>query len=217
VTLPAIFEQVLEEGLTALEIRVGEAGRSRLAAFAERLLLWNRKVNLTSVTAPGAIAELHLVDSLALLRTLGAAESLLDIGSGAGLPGAVVACVREGLSVTCCDSVQKKVSFVKAIAAELDLKVRAIAVRAAGDPAREGLDRSDAVVSRALADPTRWLPLGARYLADGGKLFAMLGRGAEESALDAIARGSGLRLELVDRFVLPRSGAQRAIARFRRD
>ena len=215
-SLPAVFDEALAEGLAALGVAVDGRGRQRLAAYAEKLLFWNRKVNLTAVTAPADVAELHLVDSLALLRTLGDARTLLDVGSGAGLPGAALACVRAGLEVTCCDAVQKKVAFVKAAAAELDLQVRARAVRATGHPEAEGLPRCEAVVSRALTDPGRWLPLGARYLAEGGKLFAMLGRAADEGALRMLAADHSLVLEVVDRFVLPRSGAQRAIARFAR-
>lgn len=214
--LPRIFEDVLAKGLVDLGVAVDAAGHARLGAFAERLLAWNRKVNLTAVTAPGEVAELHLVDSLALLRTLGAARTVLDVGSGAGLPGAALACVREELEVTCCDAVQKKVAFVKAVAAELGLHVRAKAVRAAGDPEAEGLPCCAAVVSRALAEPARWLPLAVRYLAEGGRVFAMLGRAPEDAALEAVGRASGLALEGVDRFVLPRSRAQRAIARYRR-
>jgi 16S rRNA (guanine527-N7)-methyltransferase len=216
VALPPLFDEVLAAGLAHLGLEVDAPARGRLASFTESLLRWNRRVNLTAVTAPEEVAEIHLVDSLALLRTLGSARSLLDVGSGAGLPGVALACVRPYLEVTCCDTVQKKVAFVKAIAAELDLKVRARAVRASGDPEVEGLPRCDAVVSRAYADPVRWLPLGARYLADGGRVFAMLGRAPEDAALEALGGRIGLTLELVDRFVLPRSGARRAIARFRR-
>jgi 16S rRNA (guanine527-N7)-methyltransferase len=213
--LDATFADALSAGLEALAIEVDVQGRDRLAAFAERLLRWNRKVNLTAITLPAEVAEKHLVDSLALLRTLGGARTVLDIGSGAGLPGAALACVRADLDVFCCDAVGKKVAFVKAVSAELDLRVRARAVRAAGDPAGEGLPPSDAVVSRAFADPARWLPLGRGYLAPGGRLFAMLGRETDEPALRALADGFGLELEVVDRFTLPRSGAERAIARFR--
>lgn len=173
-------------------------------------------MNLTAITEPAAVAELHLVDSLALLRTLGLARTLLDVGSGAGLPGIALACASPALAVTCCDTVFKKVAFVKAVAAELDLAVAGKSVRAAGDPEAEGLPRCDAVVSRALADPARWLPLGMHYLAEGGALFAMLGREADEGLLRELAAGNELVLEELDRFTLPRSGAARAIARFRR-
>src|SRR5919198_4499496 len=155
------FDAALAEGLAALQVEVDARGRELLRAYVERLLRWNRKVNLTAVTAPDEVAEKHLVDSLALLRTLGPATAVLDIGSGGGLPGVALACARRDLQVVCCDAVAKKVAFVKAVAAELDLSVRARAVRAGGDPAREGLPRAGAVVSRAFADPARWLPLGA--------------------------------------------------------
>jgi 16S rRNA (guanine527-N7)-methyltransferase len=216
VALPAAYDEALAEGCAALGVALDDAALRRLAAYVERLLAWNRKVNLTAVTDPAAVAELHLVDCLALLRTLGEPRTALDVGSGAGLPGVVLAVARPSLTVTCCDAVAKKVSFVKAVAAELDLAVTARAVRAEGDPAREGLPRCDAVVSRAFADPARWLPLGRRYLAEGGRLFAMLGREADEAALRALAGAEGLALVALDRFTLPRSGAARAVAVFGR-
>ena len=210
------FDAALDQGLSALGLEVDAGARERLARFAARLLAWNRKVNLTAVTDPAEVAEKHLVDALALLRTLGPARTLLDLGSGAGIPGAVVACVRPDLQVTCCDAVAKKVAFVKAVSAELDLPVRALAARAEGSPERERLPRCEAVVSRALADPARWVPLGARYLAEGGTLFAMLGREVDGAALGAVGAMDGLALAGVDRFTLPLSGAQRAVARWRR-
>lgn len=209
------FEEALRGGIGALGVEVEPAALDRLERFASRLLAWNRKVNLTAVTDPAEVAEKHLVDSLALLRTLGRAGTLLDVGSGAGIPGAVLACARGDLDVTCCDSVAKKIAFVKAVAAELDLRVRALAIRAEGDPDRERLPRAEAVVSRALADPERWVPLGARYVAPGGALFAMLGRELDDTRLADLGAAHGLHLEGVDRFTLPISGAARAIARWR--
>jgi len=202
-----VFGEALSEGLAALGIALPEGAAARLERYADLLLHWNRKVNLTAVVEPVGVAELHLVDSLALLRILGPVATLLDVGSGAGLPGIPLAIARPGLAVICCDAVGKKMAFVKAAAAALALDVRGVRVRARGEPDREGLPRCQAVVSRALADPARWLPLGARYLAEGGQLVAMLGREADEGALAALGAGSSLRLERLDRFTLPRSGA----------
>jgi len=210
-----VFREVLAGGLAALGIALPEGAASQLERYADLLIHWNRKVNLTAVVAPAEVAELHLVDSLALLRILGPAATLLDVGSGAGLPGIPLAIARPGLAVTCCDAVAKKVAFVKAAAAALDLRVRGVALRAGGEPEREGLPRCQVVVSRAVADPARWLPLGARYLGEGGALVAMLGREVDEAALAALAEGVGLRLERLDRFTLPRAGAARANALFR--
>ena len=210
------FDEVLARGIGALRLSVDARARQLLGRFAERLLAWNEKVNLTAVTEPAELAEKHFVDSLALLPLLGAAGTLLDVGSGAGLPGMALACARRDLQVTCCDASAKRVAFVKAVSADLGLQVRAVAVRARGHPEREGLPRAEAVVSRALAEPAQWLPLGARYLSPGGRLFAMLGQKADAGALGRLAGEHALALEVLERFVLPLSGAQRAIARFRR-
>ncbi len=210
------FHDALRVGLETFRLPVGAEALRRLERYAERLLAWNRKVNLTRITAPAEVAEKHLVDSLVLLPSVAGARTLLDVGSGAGLPGVPLACVRPDLAVTCCDSAAKKVAFVKAVSAELALSVRALAVRAAGDPDREGLPRAEAVVSRALADPDAWVPLGARYLADGGVLLAMLGREADRARLEDLGRASGLVLEGLDAYELPVSRSARALARWRR-
>lgn len=214
--MDAAFHEALARGIVALGLPVDAAARSLLERYADRLLAWNRKVNLTAITAPAELAEKHLVDSLVLLPFVAGARTLLDVGSGAGLPGIPLACVRRDLSVTCCDGVAKKIAFVKAVSAELDLPVRGVAVRAEGHPEREGLPRADAVVSRALADPDRWVPLGARYLADGGTLLAMLGREVDRAALDAAGAAEGLTLVGLDVYDLPVSHAARAVARWQR-
>ncbi len=209
-----VFEQVLRQGIEALALTVDEPAIARLVRFAQRLATWNRKVNLTAITDPAEMAEKHFLDSLVLLPALEGRGSLLDVGSGAGLPGMAVACARPALNVTCCDSIGKKVAFVKATSAELGLKVRGVVVRATGDAARDGLPVCDAVVSRALADPERWLELGVGYVAEGGLLLAMLGKGAERTHLEALGNANGLELIGVDQFELPFSHASRAVARW---
>jgi 16S rRNA (guanine527-N7)-methyltransferase len=214
--MDAAFHDALRRGLEAFRLPVAPEALPLLERFADRLLAWNRKVNLTRITAPAEVAEKHLVDALLLLPAIAGARTLLDVGSGAGIPGVPLACARRDLDVTCCDSVTKKVAFVKAVSAELDVRVRAIAVRAAGEPEREKLPRADAVVSRALSEPEAWVPLGARYLAEGGVLLAMLGRDADRARLEEIGRRSGLALASVETFVLPISGSARAVAAWRR-
>ncbi len=211
-----VFQEALARGLEALSLSVTSTTRQLLERYADRLLAWNRKVNLTAITAPAELAEKHLVDSLVLLPLLGDARTLLDVGSGAGLPGIPLACARRELEVTCCDSVAKKVAFVKAVSAELDLDVRGVVARAEGHPERERLPLADAVVSRAFADPELWVPLGAHYLAAGGTLFAMLGRGVDRARLESLGAQHGLELVGLDQFELPLSRSARAVARWRR-
>jgi 16S rRNA (guanine527-N7)-methyltransferase len=211
-----VFHEALAAGLESLHLPVDDAAHALLERYADRLLVWNRKVNLTGITDPAGVAEKHLVDSLALLPAIAGARTLLDVGSGAGIPGIPLACARRDLAVTCCDSVAKKIAFVKAVAAELGVDVRGVVARAEGRPDAEKLPRAEAVVSRALADPERWVPLGARYVAEGGVLLAMLGREADETALASLGAAHGLAFEALDRFELPLSRGARAIARWRK-
>src|SRR5512146_1747845 len=115
------FHAALRTGLEAFRIELPAGAAALLERYADRLLAWNRKVNLTAITAPAEVAEKHVLDSLLAGRSLGRARTLLDVGSGAGLPGIPLACVHQGLEVVCCDSVAKKVAFVKAVAVELGL------------------------------------------------------------------------------------------------
>lgn len=212
--MDAPFRKTLEQGTRALGLALHDEAREKLERYADRLLAWNRKVNLTAITDPAELAEKHLVDSLALVPEATGAATLLDVGSGGGLPGIPLAIALPSLDVTCCDSVAKKVAFVKAVAAELGLRVRGVAARAEGEPEREGLPRAEVVVSRAFADPERWLPLAARYLAPGGKVLVTLGREADEEGLRRAGAAAGLKLSDLRRFALPRSGALRAVATF---
>ncbi len=210
-----LLRETLEGGAKNLGLSLSPGSVQLMERFAERLLVWNRKVNLTAITAPVEVAEKHLLDSLVLLRSLGAARTVLDVGSGAGLPGVVLACARPELSVVCCDSVAKKIAFVKAVSVELGLSgVRGVVARAAGAPEAEGLPRSEVVVSRALADPAVWVPLGAAYLAPGGSLLALLGKADDDGRLVAIGEAAGLTLASVERYELPVSRSSRAVARW---
>ena len=212
--MDAPFRRTLEQGVQALGLALHDGALEKLERYADRLLAWNRKVNLTAITDPAEMAEKHLVDSLALLPDAAGATTLLDVGSGAGLPGIPLAIALPSLDVTCCDSAAKKVAFVKAVAAELGLRVRGVAARAEGEPEREGLPRAEVVVARAFADPERWLPLAARYLAPGGRVLVTLGREADEQVLLRAGATAGLKLLGLRRFALPRSGALRAVASF---
>ena len=201
-----VFHDALRTGLDAFGIVLPEGAEALLERYADRLLAWNRKVNLTSITAPAIAGSTRSESTTCFSAT----------SAGAGLPGVPLACARRDLAVTCCDSVTKKVAFVKAVSAELGVDVRAVAVRAEGDPEREKLPRADAAISRAFADPEIWVPLGARYLAEGGVLVAMLGRGADRARLEALGAASGLRLDRLDVFELPLSRSARAVAAWRR-
>lgn len=116
----------LERGAQALGVTLDTHQRRQLLQHLALIEQWNRVYNLTAVRDPAAMLVQHLLDSLALVPTLrrqtgGRSRSVLDVGSGAGLPGVALAVACPELNVTCVDAVAKKASFIRQAAAELGL------------------------------------------------------------------------------------------------
>jgi len=175
----------LNEGSGRLGIELNSVQLERLDRYVSLLLRWNARIKLTSVTRPLEIVDKHLLDSLAVVTVLGGARDVVDIGSGAGLPGLVLAAVVPGLAVTVVESIHKKAAFLEAVRRELGLeRVEVVAGRmeeviAAGR-------RFSAAVSRATFAPEEWLARGEALVAPGGRLIAMVVDGAAQTP-DALA------------------------------
>jgi len=119
----------LADGLSALALDLPPAAIDRLLRYLALIAQWNRVYNLTAVREPAAMLTQHLLDCLAILPALrrglgeraGGPLRVLDVGSGAGLPGVVLAICEPGWEVTCVDAVAKKASFIRQVGAELGL------------------------------------------------------------------------------------------------
>ena len=207
------FRNRLHHGADVLGLELREGTSEGLWTFMETLLKWNARVNLTAITDPGEVLEKHFLDSLAPLPEVADATSLLDLGAGAGLPGLPLRLARPELEVTLVDAVAKKVAFIKQAIVVLGLTpgARAVHMRAAGRPETEGLPRVDVVISRALMDFPAWARLGSQYLADGGRLVAMLGQPLSRSEAEKQAAEAGLRILSSREYRLPFSGASRQV------
>lgn len=148
-----------------------------LLAYLDLLVRWNRTYNLTAVRDPANMLVQHLADCLAIIRPLqrempSTGGRVLDVGSGGGLPGVVIAIACRGVPVTCVDAVGKKAAFVRQVAAELRLG------NLAGLHSRvEELTVPEfaVVVSRAFASLTDFTRLTDRALTAGGVWLAMKG------------------------------------------
>ena len=160
----------LAAGLTALGIALPEAAQLKLLAFRDLLLKWNRTYNLTALRDPQQAISHHLLDALAILPHVGAG-TLLDVGSGGGLPGIPLAIARPDLSVTLVDAVQKKATFLQQVAIELELK--SVAVHHARVEEMRG--QYAQISSRAFAELARFVSLTHHLLAPGGRWLAMKG------------------------------------------
>jgi len=152
-----------------------------LLTYLSLLQRWNATYNLTAVRDPLGMLTQHLVDCLALLPPLRrhletkgeAPHRLLDVGSGGGLPGVVVALLQPALDITCVDAVGKKAAFVQQVAGQLQLaNLHAVHVRVERLKARS----FDVVTSRAFASLADFTRLTHEHLADDGVWLAMKGR-----------------------------------------
>ena len=181
-------EAVLRAGLAELHVSLSDAQVQGLLDYQNLIGKWNKVYNLTAVRDPAEMLTHHLLDSLAAVEPLQkylqgrglSAPSLLDVGSGAGLPGVVLAICCPGLAVTCVDTVGKKAAFIKHVALALGLP------NLSGLHARvETITQPfDVICSRAfasLADFTGW---SQAALAPGGVWMALKGKHpAEELAM----------------------------------
>lgn len=188
----------------ALGVALDGAQVDKLAEYLALLLKWNPKINLTAITAPRDVVELHFLDSLAVAPLVRASATLIDVGSGAGFPGAVLAIALPSLAVTCIDAVAKKVAFLSTLKRTVAPNLEPLHRR------DEAIDRTfGAAVSRATWDPPEWLTHGAPLVAPGGRLIAM--QTADAPILEAPA---GFTREPPVEYEV--GGARRRIQSFRR-
>lgn len=167
----------LRQGAAGLGLPLDEAAVAQLLAYLDLLAKWNRVYNLTAVRDPADMLTHHLLDSLAVIaplrrHTLGQPARLLDVGSGGGLPGVVIAICCPEISVTCVDAVAKKASFVQQAAGTLALpNLRGLHARV-----ESVTQRFDVVASRAFASLPDFVQWSAGALAEQGVWMAMKGK-----------------------------------------
>lgn len=168
----------LQEQAARLQLPLTAAHREALARYERLLDTWGARMNLTAIRDPAQIATRHFLDSLALVAALppaDPAQRLVDVGSGAGFPGALCALWRPGWAVTLVERTQKKAAFLEALARELRLPLQVLATDV--DRLRETYDQ---VVSRAAFPPPEWLRRGARLVSPGGALWVMTSEHEED-------------------------------------
>ena len=205
-------EAVLRAGLSALGLSLSDAQVRQLLDYQSLIGKWNKVYNLTAVRDPAEMLTHHLLDSLAAVAPLQrhvqgrglAAASLLDVGSGAGLPGVVLAICCPNLAVTCVDTVGKKAAFIKQAALALGLG-NLTGLHARVETITQPFDVICSRAFAALADFTSW---SQAALAPGGVWMALKGKHpAEELAL----LPPGLAAFHVEPLTVPGLDAERCI------
>jgi 16S rRNA (guanine527-N7)-methyltransferase len=203
----------LEAGLVKLGLALSPQQVDQLLAYQALIAQWNKVYNLTAVRDPQEMLTHHLLDSLAavpplLRQTEGQALSVLDVGSGGGLPGVVLAIVCPHLTVHCVDTVAKKAAFVQQVAASLKLpNLRGIHARVESLKAEAG-QGYDVVCSRAFASLVDFTTWSRAALKPGAVWMAMKGKhpGDELAALP-----SDVEVFHVEQLQVPGLDAERCI------
>lgn len=215
VRMDATHADTLQAGAEQLQLQLRPRQADDLLRFLALLQRWNRTYNLTSVRDEAGMLTHHLLDCLAVLAPLHreqpAAARVLDVGSGGGLPGVVLALMRPDLDVHCVDPVGKKMAFVQQVAGELTLpNLSAWHARAEDLPPKPPFD---VVVARAFSSLGQLVHVTRHLLAQGGRWMAMKGADPEQ---ERAALPADIDVFHVEQLKVPGLDAQRCLVWMRR-
>jgi 16S rRNA (guanine527-N7)-methyltransferase len=195
----------LAAGIAELGLDVNPEVQEKLLAYLELMAKWNRVYNLTALRNPGEWVTHHLLDSLSVLPHI-RGPLVVDVGSGAGLPGLVLAMVRPDWQVVSVEAVDKKAAFQRQVAAELALTNARVEGRRVEDVVLEG--GADTVMSRAFSSLADFVNLTRHLLKDGGQWAAMKGK-LPEGEIAALPKD--VRVRQVVELKVPRLNAERCV------
>jgi 16S rRNA (guanine527-N7)-methyltransferase len=204
----------LDRAAHVLDLKVSDQQADRLLAYLALLAKWNRVYNLSAIRDPAAMLVQHVFDSMAVVGPLrrwtqGRAARLLDVGSGAGLPGVVLTVLMPEVDVTCIDAVGKKAAFVREASAALDLaNLHSVHGRV------EELDGLyDVVTSRAFASLADFVSLTRHLCGECGVWMAMKGKVPTD---EFASLPSDVDMFHVERLHVPGLDAERCLVWMRR-
>ncbi len=209
--------EILKEGAREFGLELSPEELDRFDTFTGLLLSWNQKFNITRITEPEEIAVRHYLDSLAPLLFVKPAKgaSVIDIGTGGGMPGLPLKIVRPDLKLSLLDAVRKRLTFIEAAAGEMGLSDVSVVHSRAEDAGRDRLfrERYDFAVSRAVARLRLLLELCLPFCKVGGTFIAYKGPDVEEELEEAkrALRLLGGEVEAVHKFTLPHGGEARTL------
>jgi 16S rRNA (guanine527-N7)-methyltransferase len=212
--MTATRESGLREGLAGLGLQLEDVQVVRLLDYLDLMQKWTRVYNLTAVRDPADMLTHHLLDSLSVVaplrRHIGEQSTwLLDVGSGAGLPGVVIAICCPQVRVDCVDSVAKKAAFIQQAGATLKLaNLRGLHSRV------ENLSGPyDVVTSRAFASLPDFVAGSARVLSEEGVWLAMKGKRPDD---EIAALPPGAQVFHVEQLHVPGLDAERCLVWLKR-
>lgn len=183
--------------------------------YMDMILEWNEKINLTAITEKDDIMLKHFIDSATAGKYIDDNSKVIDIGTGAGLPGIPLKIINNTLNITLMDSLNKRINFLNEVISELDLKNICAVHGRAEELGRDKYNREmyDVSISRAVANLSTLLEYMMPFVKVGGVCICMKGPNVLEElegAKKAIKELGG-ELEKIDNFMLPNSDIERNI------
>ncbi len=206
---PNDWREPLRAGLAALGLDLDETQQARLLDYLQLIGKWNKVYNLTALRTPQEMFSHHLMDSLAVIAPLrrhaaGRPLRILDVGSGAGLPGVVIAICCPEFEVDCVDTVAKKAAFIQQAAASLGL----VNLRGVHDRVERLAGPYDLICSRAFASLADFVNWSEQALAGEGVWMAMKGKRPDDEAAELPA---GVAVFHVEPLQVPGLDAERCL------
>lgn len=167
------MNSLISEGLNELGFENDPLSIEKLEIYLATLKKWNRVYNLTAINEDSEIIVKHFLDSLSVNQYIQHSGRILDVGTGAGFPGLILALFNPEKSFVLVDGVSKKISFLQEMIGKLNLK-NVIAVHTKVEQYNEA-EQFDIIISRAFADIKKMTKLTSHLIKDGGKFIAMKG------------------------------------------
>lgn len=198
-------QEKLEAGLKAMNINVTSEQIQKLLSFLALLSQWNKRINLTAVSEPLEMVRRHLLDSASVLPYL-QGQRILDVGTGAGLPGIPLSILSPEREFCLLDNNQKKQVFVSQAIKTLELnnaKPIHSLVQTYQDP-----QKFSTIVTRAFAPLPRMVSLTQHLLEEGGHFLAMMGKVTEEH----VSVAESYQIEEIIALKVPGENAERHLA-----
>ena len=196
-------EARLNQGLIGLGLTLSAEAQSRLLKYLALLSKWNRIYNLTAIREPSKLVSHHLLDSLAVLPYLDG-TSVVDVGSGAGLPGIPLAVARPEWHIVLLDSSHKKTAFLRQAVLELNLEDAQVVTERA--ERWRPVERFDVAISRAFSDLPGFVNAAKHLCHSGGVMAAMKGVHPDEELAQL---GPDVRVQKVLALSIPGLSATR--------
>ncbi len=199
---------LIREWCAENDMAIDDKQLSAFEKYAELLVEWNKKMNLTAITEQKDIAVKHFIDSIAVLKhaEIKQGASVIDIGTGAGFPGIPVKIMRPDIKLTLLDSLNKRLLFLDEVCSQLGLEASLIHARAEEFGRRPGYrDSFDYAISRAVANLPSLCEYCMPYIKKGGEFIAMKGPDGNEElkAAENAVRVLGGRVGYIRQLTLP--------------